>query len=294
MAARPGHTGRVRPPVGWSLAVGHAGRVVHTECTGPHTPATRFDLASTSKQFTALAAILTLDLDNDDWRLLHHRSGLPDYIELLREAGVPYDRRTTTDDALAVLTGQPMVFQPDTSWGYSNTNYLLIGIRLARTLGQPVPDVLAEHVFAPLRLDLVMDPLGRVPDRATSFDEHGRPADPVWEQVGDGAVWGTPSELVRWADAWSTAPFGQEVLDQQLRTVPTDVPGVAYGAGIYVTRDPDGRTILSHPGHWGGFTSQFVVDPDARLAVALCANQPGLVPDDGAHRVLTEWRSRLG
>ena len=47
--------------VGWSLAVGHRGEVVHTECTGPHTPATRFDIASTSKQFTGLAALLTLD-----------------------------------------------------------------------------------------------------------------------------------------------------------------------------------------------------------------------------------------
>lgn len=278
---------------GWSLAVGHAGRVVHTECTGPHTPATRFDLASTSKQFTALAAILTLDLDKDDWRLLHHRSGLPDYIELLVEAGVPYDRRTTTDDALAVLQGRPMDFRPDSAWAYSNTNYLLIGIRLARTLGRPVPDVLADAVFDPLRLDLVMDPLGRVPDRATSFDEDGRPADPAWEQVGDGAVWGTPSELVRWADAWSTAPFGPDVLDQQLRTAPTGTPGEAYGAGIFVTEDDDGARILGHPGSWGGFTSQFVVDPQARVAVALCANQPGLVPEHRALHLLREWRARL-
>ena len=94
--------------VGWSLAVGHRGEVVHTECTGPHTPATRFDIASTSKQVTGLAALLTLDLDDEIWRLLHHRSGLPDYIELLKAAGYGYREVTTTADALAVLDGTPL------------------------------------------------------------------------------------------------------------------------------------------------------------------------------------------
>ena len=279
--------------VGWSLAVGRGGHVLHTECTGPHTPATRFDLASTSKQFTALAAILTLELDNDDWRLIHQRSGLPDYIDLLLERGVSLRERTDTDDAVAAFRGRPMDFRPDSRWAYSNTNYLLLGIRIARTLGRPLPDVLADTVFAPLGLDMTMDPLGRVPDRAFSYDEAGRPADARWEQVGDGAVWSTPSELVRWADAWSSAPFGEDVLAQQLRTVPTGAPGEAYGAGIYVL-DRGGRRLLSHPGDWGGFRSQFVVDPEARIAVALCANQPGLVPDDRALTVLQEWRERLG
>lgn len=278
---------------GWSLAVGHRGRVVHTECTGPHTPATRFDLASTSKQFTALAAILTLDLDDDDWRLIHHRSGLPDYIDLLVAGGTSYRERTTTDDALAAMAGQPMEFRPGSQWSYSNTNYLLLGVRIARTLGTPLPDVLAEHVFARLRLDMVMDPLGRLPDRATSYDEDGRPADSAWEQVGDGAVWSSPSELVRWADAWSSAPFGEDVLAQQLRSVPTGTPGEGYGAGIFVLDGQDGRRLLSHPGDWGGFRSQFVVDPAARVAVALCSNAPGLVPEDQAVAVLREWRQRL-
>lgn len=274
--------------VGTSLAVAHRGEVVHTECTGPHTPATRFDLASTSKQFTALAAILTLDLDDEDWRLIHHQSGLPDYIDLLIESGVSYQDRTTTDDALAILEGRKLAWDAGTRFEYSNTNYLLLGIRIARTLGTPLPDVLRDHVFRPLGLDLVMDPLGRVPDRATSFDEDGRPADSIWEQVGDGAVWASPSELARWGDSWSTAPFGEDVLRRQLATVPAD-DGDGYGAGIYVT--PDGR--LHHSGDWGGFRSRFAVDPAARVTVAMCANQPGLLPDDDGLGLLAEWTARL-
>jgi CubicO group peptidase (beta-lactamase class C family) len=279
----------VSDDVGWSLAVAHRGEVVHTECTGPHTPATRFDLASTSKQFTALAAILTLDLDDEDWRLIHHQSGLPDYIDLLIESGVSYQDRTTTDDALAVLKGQKLPWDAGTRHEYSNTNYLLLGIRIARTLGQPLPDVLQARIFEPLGLDMAMDPLGRVPNRATSFDEQGRPADSVWEQVGDGAVWSTPSELARWGDAWSSAPFGEHVLAQQLRSVESE-GGNRYGAGIYVTAD--GR--LHHRGGWGGFRTRFAVDPVSGVTVAVCANQPDLIPgDDDGLDLLAEWTGRL-
>ena len=274
--------------VGTSLAVAHKGHVVHTECTGPHTPATRFDLASTSKQFTALAAILTLDLDDEDWRLIHHQSGLPDYIELLVESGVSYQERTTTEDALAVLKGQKLAWDAGTRFEYSNTNYLLLGIRLARTLGQPVPDVLQQRIFEPLGLDMAMDPLGRVPDRATSFDEDGRPADSIWEQVGDGAIWASPSELARWGDSWSSAPFGDDVLRRQLDAVEAD-DGDRYGAGIYLT--PDG--LLHHDGDWGGFRSRFAVDPAKRVTVAMCANAPGLLPDDHGLGLLAEWRAKL-
>jgi CubicO group peptidase (beta-lactamase class C family) len=134
-----------------------------------------------------------------------------------------------------------------------------------------------------------MDPLGRVANRATSFEEDGRPADSVWEQVGDGAVWSTPSELARWADAWSTAPFGEEVLARQLDAVPAE-GGDAYGAGIFVT--PEGR--LHHDGSWSGFRTRFAVDPAARVAVAQCANQPGLLADDHGFGLLDEWTARLG
>jgi CubicO group peptidase (beta-lactamase class C family) len=279
------------PDVGWSLAVGHRGEVVHTECTGPHTPVTSFDIASTSKQFTGLAALLTLELDDEVWRLLRHQTGLPDYIDLLKAAGHGSLDRTTTEDALAILEDQPLEFEPGTQWCYSNTNYLLLGIRIAEACGQPLPEVLDERIFGPLGLDMVMDPFGRVPHRATSFDEAGAPADSPWEQVGDGAMWSTPSELVRWADSYSTAPFGEEVLARQLRAVPAE-GSYSYGAGICID-EIDGHQVLYHGGDWSGFRTWFELDPEARVAVAICANQFGLLADDHIDRVLADWRARL-
>jgi CubicO group peptidase (beta-lactamase class C family) len=280
--------------VGWSLAVGHRGEVVHTECTGPHTSSTRFDLASTSKQFTALATLLTVVLDDEVWRLLHHESGLPDYIDLLTASGFGYLDRATTADALAVLDGAPLDFEPGTAWAYSNTNYFVLGRRVEEVTGRSLGEVLEDRVFAPLGLDMVMDPLDRHPENATSFDTDGNPADSPWEQVGDGAMWSTPSELVRWADSYSTAPFGAEVLDHQLTAVDTtDEDGDRYGAGIFLA-DVHGHRVLYHNGDWSGFESYFTVDPETRVAVALCANQPGVVTHLMAQDLLADWRDRLG
>jgi CubicO group peptidase (beta-lactamase class C family) len=279
--------------IGWSLAVGHRGEVVHTECTGPHTPATRFDLASTSKQFTALATLLTVDLDVEVWRLLHHESGLPDYIDLLKASGVGYLDRATTEDALAVLDGAPLDFETGTAWAYSNTNYFVLGRRVEAATSQSLDEVLLERVFTPLGLDMVMDPLDRHRDNATSFDTDGESADSPWEQVGDGAMWSTPSELARWADSYSTAPFGPEVLAQQLTEVQTtDDDGDRYGAGIFLA-DVDGRRVLYHNGDWSGFECAFTLDPEARVAIALCANQPGMVTHAMAQDLLRDWRARL-
>ncbi len=151
--------------------------------------------------------------------------------------------------------------------------------------------MLDELIFGPLGLDMVMDPFGQVPHRATSFDEAGEPADSAWEQVGDGAMWSTPSELVRWADTYSTAPFGEDVLALQLRGVPAEKT-YAYGAGICIDQI-DGHRVLYHGGDWGGFRTWFELDPDARVAVAICANQFGLLPDDHIDHVLSDWRTRL-
>ena len=42
------------------------------------------------------------------------------------------------------------------------------------------------------------------------------------------------------------------------------------------------------------FRSRFAVDPKARVAVAMCANQPSLLPDDHGLGLLAAWTSRLG
>ncbi|HEX3088117.1 MAG TPA: serine hydrolase domain-containing protein, partial [Ilumatobacteraceae bacterium] len=143
---------------GCTVAVGRDGTVVFAEAYGaarldplePMTVDTVVDIGSVSKQFTATAVLLLaergkIDLDAPlstylpdlpAWasrptiaQMIHHQSGIPDYIDLLLDRGFTETGSSPTiADALAALGDvADLHFEPGTSWEYSNSNYFLLG-----------------------------------------------------------------------------------------------------------------------------------------------------------------------
>ncbi|MCB0935525.1 MAG: beta-lactamase family protein [Mycobacterium sp.] len=297
-----GHIDNDEP--GCAASVGIQGDVVWTGVRGianlttgtPIGPQTVFDIASVSKQFTATAILLLaqegkLALDNPlsdyvaglpPWaatvtvgQLIHQTSGIPDYGELLAAAGYEDHDRTTQSQALQELAAVPRLeFTPGSRFEYSNSNYLLLGEIVQRASGTPLPHFLSEEIFQPLGLAMVMDPVGTIPNRAVSYEKGAAGytvADSAWEQVGDGSVQTTPSELVRWADNYRTGQLGGPgLLDAQLDgAVETDEgSGERYGAGIGVLADG----TLEHDGGWAGFVATFRVSKDRRTSLAIACN----------------------
>ncbi|AYE96129.1 hypothetical protein C0J29_16265 [Mycobacterium paragordonae] len=291
---------------GCSAAVGVEGKVAWTGIAGladisngaKITAETVFDIASVSKQFTATAVLLLAaagKLTMDDslaqylpemppWaadvtlaQLMHHTSGIPDYVGLLQEQGFSYADRTTEAQALQVLAAVPeLVFKPGARFEYSNSNYLLLGETVHRLSGKPLPDYLSAEVFTPLSLVMVMDPIANMPAKALSYTETQggtkyQPADSKWEQVGDGGIQTTPSQLVRWADNYRTGKVGGPgLLDAQLSGAVQTEPGGGdrYGAGIYSLANG----MLDHDGAWAGFVTAFRVSADRRTSVAVSCN----------------------
>ena len=295
-----------RDEPGCSAAVGIDGDVVWKGSRGladlhtgaEITDATVFDIASVSKQFTATAILLLAEsgkLSLDDtlashvpglpaWadtvtveQVMHQTSGIPDYIGLLEDAGYQYSDRTTQEQALQMLADvQDLEFEPGDQFEYSNSNYLLLADIVQRVSGQPLPAYLRAEVFKPLGLAMVMDAGNSIPGKALSyeFDEDNSEytvSDSAWEQVGDGGVQTTPSQLVRWADNYRTGKLGgQRLLDAQVEgAVDTGSgDGDRYGAGIFV--NPDGT--LDHDGSWAGFVSSFHISADRRTSIAVTCN----------------------
>jgi CubicO group peptidase (beta-lactamase class C family) len=300
---------------GCTIAVGRSGEVVYAEAFGaarldplePMTTETIVDIGSTSKQFTANAILLLaergeVDLEEplssyvsdlpvwaDDTtlrQLVHHTSGIPDYIELLVGEGFDLTGSSTDADALAALADvEELDFEPDTAWEYSNSNYFLLGQVVLAVTGSTLAEFLDAEVFGPLGLEMIMNPVAEIPGKATSYEGLGDAAvvaDSGWEQLGDGGIQTTPSELVRWAAQYWAPTIGDDEinaarLDDAADIVdPTD-PGEAfgrYGAGIQITDEPDVGTVLSHSGGWGGFVTAFVVVPDQQLAMAATCTSP--------------------
>jgi CubicO group peptidase (beta-lactamase class C family) len=176
------------------------GRIVYQKGVGladldahtPIAPNTQFQLASMTKQFTAMAVMILRErgkLQFDDSlskfcpefpdyartitirHLLNHTSGLPDYEELLL-GKVDYDKlfqsskspravhEFTSAEALQVLSRQQQLrFLPGEKWEYSNSGYLVLAQIIERLSRKRYAEFVKETIFDPLGMynTLVVD-----------------------------------------------------------------------------------------------------------------------------------------
>jgi CubicO group peptidase (beta-lactamase class C family) len=295
---------------GCALAVVEHGRVVLARGYGfadlgrrlPITPRTRFDIASTSKQFTAASVLLLaargrLSLDDDIRRyvpelprhdtpitlnhLLHHTSGLPNYVDLLVQSGKRYEEVTTDDDALAALAGAPQLeFPPGTAFRYNDSGYFLLSLVVKRVTGRSLRDFAAENLFAPLGMTdtRIVDDLTReVPGRAVPYERDAggsfRPLASAWEQTGDGGVTSTVLDLAKWDASFYSGAVGGKALAAAMTTPGSLANGspLPYAGGLFLDRFRRHRRVR-HPGSWRGFCSELMRLPGRRLSVITLCN----------------------
>jgi CubicO group peptidase (beta-lactamase class C family) len=303
-------------------------------------PTTAFRLASVTKQFTATAVMLLVrdgKLRYEDAltdlvpsfpaygkgitlrHLLTHTSGLPDYEELMAaaEQGRPpiwtAVRQIGDEEVLALLRdAKAGRFAPGTSWAYSNSGYVLLGLIVARVSGKPFGEFLHERVFAPLRMDRTLAyERGRneVTHRAlghTREDAAFRQTDQssTSATLGDGGVYSTLGDLAKWDEALHAGTLlSPAAMKPALESValadgsaprwPAGPPGgdnlspgaaVAYGFGWFL--DPwRAHPRMWHHGETIGFRTAIERFPDDRLTVVILANRNDLDPQALALRV---------
>jgi CubicO group peptidase (beta-lactamase class C family) len=294
---------------GVAVAVTYQGEVVLLRCYGmanvehgvPITPDTVFDAASLAKQFTGMAVAMLastgrIDLEADVRRLLpdvvqvkdritprqllHHTSGIRDWIGLLPLVNRNPEEFLRFEDILGFARGQrELDFAPGTGWQYSNTGYNLLAEIVSRTTGSAFPTWTAEHIFHPLGMEHTRfrsEPFEPIPGLAASYER----ADGVWRSrpdftsaYGAGSLFLSIRDLARWALNYEDgAVGGPEVLRQmQEQAVLRDGTQLSYAFGVGVGRYYDHR-ILTHSGDFSGFVSSFVTFPELRLSVVLLAN----------------------
>jgi CubicO group peptidase (beta-lactamase class C family) len=308
---------------GCSAAVGERGQVLWQSQRGlavlqpesPITAATAFDIGSVSKQFTALAVALLAEngrlslndtvadhLDGyPDWagqvtlsQLVHHTSGIPDIFQLMSLRGTGPDIKASRADVVeAVREAKTLDFRPGSQWAYSNSNYVLLGLIVEQTSGQPLREHLAQTLFAPMGLALGLRRPGSTPagTRSHRADAQGQfeVADLGWDVSGASGIWATPADLIRWADVYRTGVVGGKLITQPQKDA---VDGALdnnsrYGLGIII--GPDG--VLWHNGDAGGFHSAFLVSADRDHAIAVACNSNGIEPFDIAHALVRIWQT---
>lgn len=232
----------------------------------------RLDTASTLAEWMpelpAWAGDITVN------HLLHHTSGLPEGVDFdeLHRAGL--DR--TTDAVVRGLAGADHLDgPPGARFRYSNAGYVCLALVVARAAGRPLPDVAREQVFRPLGMADTRywsGPAAHPPGAAPT--DAGYPAA---LSLGDGGVWSTARDLLRWNAALAHDELGVSALLHTPGRLDDGTP-LAYAWGIDVLTH-SGRRVHRHGGLWAGVSTQLVrvVDPPADVVV--------LVLDDDEERL---------
>jgi CubicO group peptidase (beta-lactamase class C family) len=282
----------------------------------PITGRTLFELASVSKQFTAMSMLILADrgrLDLEDEvraylpelpvlergrpirliDLLWHTSGLPDYLHQFAGDYHSGLSRVRNHDLPRLLHGQPIVFPPGTRHEYSNSNYALLPLVVDRAAGESYPAFLRKHVFRPLGMNTALVPLESVEEisgRASGYDEVGGAyqlsecPNAIW---GDGSVWASSEDMGQWAHGLSGNAgklVRDDLWDLMFRKGRLDSGAeFNYGLGIRVQQFC-GHPVYGHGGRWAGYCSYFGFY-GGQLAVAVLGNNRSLDAEDLADAI---------
>lgn len=178
------------------VLVADATGLMYRNCSNGMTENTVFELASVSKQFTAVATLQLvaqgkIELDKNIRTylpefpypdisvrmLLNHSSGLPDYMELIEKHWDKKQIATNTSMlALFVKYKPKRDFKPGKKHEYSNTGYALLACLIERVSGRSFAEQLQISLFQPAGM-------------ANSKVYHRRLAGHVPSDLAVGKVW---------------------------------------------------------------------------------------------------------
>jgi len=296
---------------GFALAVVSDGQIICEQAYGKAdlasaaaiTPDTRFNLASLTKPFLALAAVDVarggaLDLDAPLARvlpgaapvyqsvttreMLSHTAGLPDIATLIVLAGRSSAEPLENSQLRDLIDRQDHLnFAPGDRYLYSNSGYLLAAAVLEQATGKPYAEVMADRVFRPAGMvspQIYAAPGQAIAGAALSYafdagNQTWRPIAYASAAHGSTNLYASADDVARWA-AWFLKAAGAHDprVAEMTRPAPLKGGGAApYGLGLEVIAYR-GRTLWMHTGSEAGYRSVLLMFPEINAAVVVLGN----------------------
>jgi CubicO group peptidase (beta-lactamase class C family) len=87
--------------------------------------------------------------------LANMTSGYADYVyqpEVLQGTSLDPFRQWTSEELIQTGVSKPMMFEPGTNWGYSHTNYVILGRVLEMIAQTTLAQAMREYIFDPMQL----------------------------------------------------------------------------------------------------------------------------------------------
>lgn len=265
---------------------------------------TFFNIASVSKQFTAVAVLqlqeqglLSVDDEvrqyfpeyvNPVWNgikishLLSHSSGIPDGRGYLTR-----EQKVAGDDVLAVEYLQwldSLNFAPGTAYEYINPTFTLMGHLIERVSGEEFESYMREHIFGPAAMEhtLYFAPDREIPSMAHGYEmddatgqwyEYDYGEETFFATRPDGGIYTSTHEFVQW-EKWLRAHPQTEAWEPHTVVSGSQYsdyqnrPDTWYGYGWFL--EPN---VIYHTGDNGGFMILAARYPESDTLVLIFANR---------------------
>ncbi|HWO65529.1 MAG TPA: serine hydrolase domain-containing protein [Umezawaea sp.] len=287
----------------------------------------RFRIASYTKTFVAATLLqlvgegrLSLDDTVERWlpgvvtgngndgskitvrQVLQQTSGVPEYLAelpfLFTREGFEQNRylTLTPEEAVGLAMKSAPTFAPGTDWAYSNTNYVLAGMVIAKVTGNTWQHEVRSRIIRPLGLRDTSAPdtapsipgphaIGYERFSAEGPDIDATELNPSWAGAA-GAIISTTEDANEFLRALLS---GRVLRPAQLAAMRDTVPatrfeagwpGVRYGLGLMFVPNSCGGS-WAHGGDIHGFKTRNGVTSDGSRSVVVSINTDSMVPKPG-------------
>ena len=296
---------------GAAIGIIKEGKLIYTKGYGianldygiPISADSKFYIPSTTKQFTAACiALLSMEgkigLDDDirnylpeipDYgekitirHLVHHTSGLRDYLVLMYFSGESFEDYFSIDDGIKKLKKQKALnFSPGEKYQYSNSGYILMAEIVNRTSGMTIRQYADKHIFQPLGMkhtffndDHKQITKNRVISYLVQEDGSYKRFLQHFDALGDGNLTTTVNDLYLWDQNFYTQMVGGKELQKIMlsRGILNNGDTLSYAFG-QVREAYKGLESISHSGSMLGYRTEYVRFPKQQFSVVILANR---------------------
>jgi CubicO group peptidase (beta-lactamase class C family) len=307
---------------GCALGVIKNGELIYTKGYGmgnldykiPLTVDSKFYIASTTKQFTAACIALLsiegkLSLDDEVQKhipelpkyqdkitvrnLIHHTSGLRDYLLLMRLSGKSFEDYFSIDDGIRLLSRQNGTnFSSGDEYLYSNSGYMLLAEIVNRVSGMTIRKYANQNIFQPLGMTNTFfndDHSQVIENRVVSYHYQSNTLKRFvqnFDALGDGNLITTINDMYLWdQNFYHHKVGGKEFTDlilTQGKLNNGDTTNYAFGLihGKY-----KGLKTVSHGGAFLGFRTEFIRFPKQNFSVIIFSNVSNFTPTSKTYQI---------
>lgn len=288
--------------------------MANLELSVPITPQSVFYIGSVSKQFvSACIGLLSIQgkisLDDNIRKyvpeireyetpitirhLIHHTSGMRDYLTLLDIAGIDFGTYHEQDVLDLLGRQKELNFKPGEEHLYSNSGYFMLSVIVHRASGKSLREYAKEFIFKPLGMNnshFHDNYMQLIKNRATGYFPAGKGLFnnfiSTFDNVGSGGLFTSIEDLLLWdQNFYSHKVGGQELYDLmhtkgKLNSGAEIDYAFAIDIGSY-----KGLNVEEHGGALGGYRSALTRFPKHNFSVVILSNLSTVNPSSLAYQV---------